>query len=715
MIRTFYILIILLALTKLSYSQKTSSDSTNIDVFFKMSLEELVNIKIKSADKSEQKVVDIPASVIIIRRNEIEASGYQNLDEILQNIPGLYPIDDKFWMGGINYGVRGDYSTGSFNDMIILVNGVSQREDYYDSYNLAGVRVPVEAIDKIEIIKGPMSIMYGSGAFMGVINIITNDNTNKVNLAKISYGSGNSKSGMFRISNNIDDLSFTVNAGLYDDDRKGATLDKMITFPTPDFWGPHSKDDKLTESLNKKYFGVSVKYNGFNADISHVENIQNITDGYVSMNKGAISTTNRSYINLSYKKEVAKNFNFTTKYTYSFNNQINNYNFWNPTSPSIKDNLGYASQNTKFHEFELNSFWQVYPKLKLQVGLFSHLTTHIRTTVEMIDKDYYGILYSLPQGDIISTNAAYINAEYRMSDKLLLVAGLRLEKLSSYSQIIIDSHITDSIIYVNKKYKNNKVNYIPRLAAIYNLNSTNVFKVMYGKSIKSPSYGQNNEITKAIWRKEPIGKGLVAAEIQTIEFNYLTFFNQLSLNLSIFNNQLVNLISRANSTNSSGELEWYIANAGKISTTGIALSTVITPIDKLKFDLSVTYQKSKDIQAGNKELGYSPNILGYAKIFYNFHKKSVFSIIGRYVDDMYTKYDIKENQRIGNEKVDSYFIIDLNLRFNNILNKGIYTSFKVNNIFDETIIYPTTENSLWADKGTIGLYRSFYINLGIKF
>lgn len=86
----------------------------------------------------------------------------------------MYMTEDWAWFGSVNYGVRGLYSKGNFGNMAILVNGVSQMEDGKRSYPLEKVNVPVQAIDRIEVIQGPISVIYGSSAFLGVINIITN-------------------------------------------------------------------------------------------------------------------------------------------------------------------------------------------------------------------------------------------------------------------------------------------------------------------------------------------------------------------------------------------------------------------------------------------------------------------------------------------------------------------------------------------------------------
>ena len=77
---------------------------------------------------------------------------------------------NDYWQNE-SYGVRGFWSKGWNDNVIIMVNGVDQISDYFNDYPLTTIAVPVEAIDKIEVVRGPMSVIYGSGAFFGAINI----------------------------------------------------------------------------------------------------------------------------------------------------------------------------------------------------------------------------------------------------------------------------------------------------------------------------------------------------------------------------------------------------------------------------------------------------------------------------------------------------------------------------------------------------------------
>ena len=89
-----------------------SSNKVNIILSLKeidilnLSIEELLQLKINTAGKKEERIADIPASVVLITCERIEKQGYKTLEEISTNVPGMYMIDDYGWKGTKNYGVR---------------------------------------------------------------------------------------------------------------------------------------------------------------------------------------------------------------------------------------------------------------------------------------------------------------------------------------------------------------------------------------------------------------------------------------------------------------------------------------------------------------------------------------------------------------------------------------------------------------------------------
>ena len=143
-----------------------------------MTIEELMQIKVKSASKISEPVREIPASIIVVNREDIERFGYTTLSEILINIPGFYHVYDY---DEDIFGIRSIFG----GEIALMINGIPQSTN-----QLKHMAFGVEMIERIEIIKGPMSVTHGNGAFLGSINIITLRNSEKIQ-ASIGYGAEN--------------------------------------------------------------------------------------------------------------------------------------------------------------------------------------------------------------------------------------------------------------------------------------------------------------------------------------------------------------------------------------------------------------------------------------------------------------------------------------------------------------------------------------------
>jgi outer membrane receptor for ferrienterochelin and colicin len=179
--------------------------------------EDLLQVEIRSAGKRAEEIRDIPASLTILTREEIERYGWLTLEEVLRSAPGFFILDnieERF------IGTRGAVGGG----VQFLVNGVAQHPSQQKTLTvpeIARLNVPVEAIDRIEIIRGPMSVIYGNNAFLGVVNIITNDvagNGSRVSASLGTRGTG----ALFARLGDADREGFVVlNAGARRDDGLG--------------------------------------------------------------------------------------------------------------------------------------------------------------------------------------------------------------------------------------------------------------------------------------------------------------------------------------------------------------------------------------------------------------------------------------------------------------------------------------------------------------
>jgi iron complex outermembrane receptor protein len=140
-----------------------------------LTLEQLLNVEVGTvfgASRYRQRVTDAPAAVNIITHEEIERFGYRTLGELLRGVRGFYVTNDR------NYsylGVRGFSRPGDYNTrVLLLLDGHRLNETVFDSaYIGEDSVVPMELVERVEVIRGPGSTVYGTSAFLAVVNIVT--------------------------------------------------------------------------------------------------------------------------------------------------------------------------------------------------------------------------------------------------------------------------------------------------------------------------------------------------------------------------------------------------------------------------------------------------------------------------------------------------------------------------------------------------------------
>ena len=153
------------------YAQESSSPDA-------LSLEELLNSKVYSASKYEQREVEAPSSISVISGDEIRSNGYRTLYEALRSVTGFYTKNHGSYS---TLGVRGFAPPGDSNSRILLlVNGHTINNNIDGSAPLGSdFPIDMDLIDRIEIVRGPSSSLYGANAFFGVVNIIIRTGNNR--------------------------------------------------------------------------------------------------------------------------------------------------------------------------------------------------------------------------------------------------------------------------------------------------------------------------------------------------------------------------------------------------------------------------------------------------------------------------------------------------------------------------------------------------------
>jgi iron complex outermembrane recepter protein len=134
------------------------------------SLEDLMDIKVTSVSKKEEKLSKTKAAIFVISSEDIRRSGATNIPDLLRMAPGVdvEQINANSWAISIR-GFNSRYS----DKVLVLIDGRTVYSPYFSGVFWDQLEMPLEDIDRIEVIRGPGGTVWGANAMNGVINIIT--------------------------------------------------------------------------------------------------------------------------------------------------------------------------------------------------------------------------------------------------------------------------------------------------------------------------------------------------------------------------------------------------------------------------------------------------------------------------------------------------------------------------------------------------------------
>jgi iron complex outermembrane receptor protein len=134
------------------------------------SLEDLMNVQVISVSKKEQKLAKTGAAIFVITQEDIRRSGATNIPDLLRMVPGVdvARVDHSTWAISIR-GFNGVYA----NKVLVLIDGRSVYHPAYSGVLWYAQDLPLEDLERIEVIRGPGGTVWGANAMNGVINIIT--------------------------------------------------------------------------------------------------------------------------------------------------------------------------------------------------------------------------------------------------------------------------------------------------------------------------------------------------------------------------------------------------------------------------------------------------------------------------------------------------------------------------------------------------------------
>lgn len=661
-------------------------------------LEEIV----VTARGTTQDLKDAPASITIVNQKALQTKPVNNLQDALQDIPGVN-------IGGTgpnkqDISIRGlpaDYT-------LIMVDGRRQntRESRPNGSGgfESGFIPPVTAIERIEVIRGPMSSLYGSDAMGGVVNVITKEATKNWNGA-LSLGgnihddsqSGNGYNGSFFISapliKNTLGLQIYGGGNLRQEDEfvGGFNKNNNKNLSTKLTFTPTDKQKLILEA------GRNVQKKTETAGKSLAETTNR--GGSITRNADSTTVVSRNHWALAYHADWNLLTSELSVYQEQARRQIKSNGGYNSRQPEITNSVIDAKFALPLSN-HLFFFGGQYQHAKLEDDSVSGIT---RIKNPRTGATRSTVNYSASKNKAIQ-KAAFLEDEISLTRDLLLTLGARLDHHEKYG-----SH------------------WSPKAYLVYHLNDGWTLKGGVAKAFKAPSL---REVSESYVTSTQRGAGVIYGnpnlkpetslnEEVAFAYNHSSGFGTT---LTLFNTDFKNkLTSYATGTIDplSGANLYIYNNVGKAYIRGVELASHIPLHEKLALDLTYTYQHSKrktdeDISASGQSLKglpleNTPKHSGSVKLTWEATEH-----VDLYSRFHYQGKQIWANQRNGDSNNvaryrSAYSTVDFGANYQ--INKNVLLNFAILNIGNERSDAIDTNGGNWArEEG-----RRYWLNTTVSF
>lgn len=541
-LKTIRIIITIYFLTNTSCllaSNETLSQTDNLENLFSLSLEELLNITVTIASRTEQPASSAPSSVTIYIRQDIQNMGFDNLEDLLNFVPGVYSNRDD--VRGQRTIVRGHLTGDCSNGVLVLLNGARGNNALCGGASEHLSYLKLSDVERVEMIRGPGSAMYGSNAMIGVINIITRKTGNEV---KLSVGSIGYKEAGFKLTKSFGDMNASIFANYSED--KGDNYE-----PFYNYFGEfiQTKDPRkavdITGSFNTFAFTL-------NTTFIHRKNAEYISSagGFGDLNDNVHSENKRFSFDLNYTMDISESLDVDLYL---------NSHFYENVWSSIIIPSGLASQIIWTNEAEIDYLGgNTVEGNEVQLGISGAWKLSNDHTLsfgsnfrkEKIDRNSFhgnydnallfstnGVVHNpLPEGqDNVGFFGGVFGIPFTPNEVYLIDATSRYiygGYIQSELELSDSINLTTGLRYDN--YEDTGSNLSFRGSVVYNPQDGTTIKAMFGQAYRAPSikefYGEQVS-TGAIGNSD-----LGAETVDTAEFSVSQIFGATQVSLTWFNN-----------------------------------------------------------------------------------------------------------------------------------------------------------------------------------
>lgn len=235
-----------------------------------------------TATKTAHTLKDSPVTTHLITKEEIEKSNAKTAGDALKWVPGVYIKSNGFARQSVNIEGLPDKYT------LVLIDGQRQTGRHANAVDLSNI--PVEMIERIEVIKGPSAVLYGSDAVAGVVNIITKKAPEKGYVAgSASYGTGDTVDTQMNFGNRYENFAYTFGVGNHTTNQMGDGYEYDAKNMLSNFQYDINTENRLALGINiydevSEYLDDN-KFNGnlsFDSKLSDTSNLRLKVSDHIS-------------------------------------------------------------------------------------------------------------------------------------------------------------------------------------------------------------------------------------------------------------------------------------------------------------------------------------------------------------------------------------------------------------------------------------------------
>lgn len=486
-----------------------SHSNLTMDELLALPLEDLMQIRITSATLTDEDLRTVPSSVTVFVHQQIQQLGVDYLHQLINYVPGFQAFRQEESASEYYHSSRGHRASTSSREVLILLDGQRLNREF-DNANAIPL-LSLANVEKIEFIRGPGSALYGSNAFLGVINITTLTDTNRI---RVSAGSNENTQAQVLVSEKLAKMKFDMAMNVYNDEGESLQLEE-------------ASPDHLLHQVNDPRHGYDINLNmSWNQARLSLMHFDNHSSGFYVLG-GVPDSSNSSdnrWSSVRFQNTMHWQNQLTT--TYSLRAYQDYFNI---------NSLGYSlgevqlSQLGQGSEVLIANNWRIDQQQGLQFGLEYR---HNQFEAATLNSSYAGVDMVYPESER-DVYGLYVQHQWQMADTTELTLGMRGDQ---YSQV--GSALS------------------PRMGLTHQLNNSQTLKLLYGQAFRAPTPNElyiRNVFGLADFEGNP---DLDPEIIKTWELVWMGNWSGSSLAFTVFHNSIEDLIVR----DSSGSPDTFINN-----------------------------------------------------------------------------------------------------------------------------------------------------------